>query len=434
MGAWRPVQYLGSKLRTIGHITAAVEELGAPTTVWEPFTGSTVVAQELAQHGNRVVAGDALTSSSLFATAVLGVGRTPDTRIGALADQVLAAVRIPGEFGGWLAKEDSALAAQDGPELLRIGAELPQRWRVTGADTALTALFTRIGTAAEHAEHAGPGLLSATYAGTYFGLRQALTLEALRAAIGEVTEPGGWAHACLCTALCHAASTAVFSPGKHFAQPHRIREGKNLGFHAKRALTDRSVDIGARFLEAARTLEQVAATGAEGHRAHQARVEEVTADELRSWGVRVVYADPPYTAQQYSRFYHLLETLVTAVPPKLQSRNGQVTRGLYPEGRYLSPYCSRTKAPGAISELARTTAKAGAHLLLSYSTRGGPATGNARSVTLPELVRRVEEVFGADNVTVRPLELRYRQFNRTDAEVTGRNDPEYLVLGRASAC
>lgn len=277
--------------------------------------------------------------------------------------------------------------------------------------------------------------MSSTYAGTYFGIGQALHLDAIRTAIDAVLPPDAdhvrWAHACMITALAHAASAAVYSPGKHFAQPHRVREGKNLGFHMVRVLTDRSIDIVAKFVEAVDRLAGIARPARECHYASRIRVEDVSAENLMSWGVDVVYADPPYTAQQYSRFYHVLDTLTEAIPANLQLlRTGAVTRGLYPEGRYLSPFCSRVRAKGAIADLARKSAKAGASLVFSYSDSVASATGNARSVTLSTLVDQLEQAYGRDAVSVQQLTFRYRQFNNTAVTVAGREDPEFLVVAR----
>jgi len=437
---WRPVQYLGSKLRTLEHIVDALGGLQAGGgVVWEPFTGSTVVSQTLAQAGYTVCAGDALYASATFATAVLGVGRGDETvSLPALACRIVDEARRCLEpdlelWASWLTPETKAVEDRDGLRLIKLGAELPQRWRrSTGEDRGLRTIFEAVEVAANERRLSARGLTSTTYAGTYFGLRQALELDTLREAIDRLATAGvpsnRWTRACMLTALAHAASAAVFSPGKHFAQPHRVHDGKDLGFHARRIVADRSTPIYAKFLEASTRLEEVARGGEENHRAEHERVEQMSADRLIDWGVDVVYADPPYTAQQYSRFYHVLETLMESVPAKLQEVRGSVTRGLYPEGRYLSPFCSRVKATPAIDALARTAAKAGASLVVSYSDSMSDSTGNARSIPLPTLVSTVEQAYGRSAVSVRRLPLRYRQFNHSSAGISNRDDPEFLVV------
>jgi len=441
-GAWRPVQFLGSKLRALDSITEAMKSLHlAGGVVWEPFSGSTVVAQSLAASGFRVIAGDALAVSAAFATAVLGVGRDRDDsqELNGLAQIIVgrASANLDSEFevwSTWLDKESAALKAGDGRGLLRVGAELPQRWRPGNRGAGLDAMFGAVEYASKHRRYHPHGSMSSTYAGTYFGIHQALHLDTIRIAIDEVLPPDAghlkWSRACMITALAHAASAAVFSPGKHFAQPHRVRDGKKLDFHVARVLTDRSIDIVARFAEAADRLAAVARPARECHHASRIRVEDVSAETLISWGVDIVYADPPYTAQQYSRFYHVLDTLTEGIPAKLQLRAGAVTRGLYPEGRYLSPFCSRVRAKGAIADLACKSAKAGASLVFSYSDSIASATGNVRSVTLSTLVEQLEHAYGSDAVSVQQLTFRYRQFNNTAVMVAQREDPEFLVVAR----
>lgn len=438
---WRPVQFLGSKLRSLDLIAETVGRLGgACDTVWEPFSGSSVVSQRLASDGHRVWAADALASSATFAAAMLGVGRLMDPiDLVPLAEDAVDRARssVVQGWGAWVSRERRALSDGDGVLLLAESQSIPQRWRPAGADQDLSSLFTRVEAAAAAGTVSAVGLLSATYAGTYFGLEQALVLESLRGAVDVLTDGLGpqvsWSRAALLTALCHAASAAVFSPGKHFAQPHRVRDGKDLTFHAQRALRDRGVDVVEEFLMAARTIEQVARPSGEGHAAEHRLVSDITAAELRMRGVSVAYADPPYTAQQYSRFYHLLDTLISGAPPALQRVQGVVTRGLYPNGRYLSPFSSRRQAPQAFRDLIHVSHAAGASVVLSYSAARGSATGNARIVSLEEIIGWVGEAYGVAAVSVERLDVRYRQFNSSRAGVAGREDPEFLVVGDVSA-
>ena len=436
---WRPVQYLGSKLRSLDLIAGALGDLDdRPGRVWEPFTGSSVVAQRIAAEGHQVWATDALESSATFAAAMLGVGRaSASTSLAEVAYEVSGDDAETGSWAPWVALEAEALASCDGTALLAGGADVPQRWRPIASDQALRDHFRDVDEAGSRAEVHHEGLISATYAGTYFGIKQALTLEQLRSRIDGVAPSGDpatlWVRAGLLTALCSAASAAVFSAGKHFAQPHRLRPGKDLTFHAQRALKDRAVDVAEVFRLAAKEVEGRAANGNAQHEAGQRLVEDVSASDLIERAVTAVYADPPYTAQQYSRFYHVLEVLTSGVPVRLQRVKGQVTSGLYPDNKYLSPYSSRQQAPAGFRHLLTTARDADAHVILSYSDTRGAATGNARVVSLDSLVQWTEEIYGKDAVTVQELDLRYRQFNSAPRGVNDRRDPEFIVTGRAHA-
>lgn len=58
----------------------------------------------------------------------------------------------------------------------------------------------------------------------------------------------------------------------------------------------------------------------------------------------IVYIDPPYSSRQYSRFYHVLETIVKWDKPKLYGT------ALKPEPENMSAYCS-SKAIDSFNEL-----------------------------------------------------------------------------------
>lgn len=75
----------------------------------------------------------------------------------------------------------------------------------------------------------------------------------------------------------------------------------------------------------------------------------------------IVYADPPYSAVHYSRFYHVLETLVLYDHPSLEFK------GRYRTSRYQSPFDQRSKVAKAFEALFKAVNRQHCQLLLSYS-------------------------------------------------------------------
>ena len=80
--------------------------------------------------------------------------------------------------------------------------------------------------------------------------------------------------------------------------------------------------------------------------------------------VNLVYIDPPYTGEQYSRFYHVLETICKYDNPELEFK------GLYRTDRFTSPFSLRTKAFDEFDKLFSSLASKGKKIVLSYSTKG----------------------------------------------------------------
>lgn len=81
-------------------------------------------------------------------------------------------------------------------------------------------------------------------------------------------------------------------------------------------------------------------------------------------GVKLVYVDPPYSEAQYSRFYHLLETVIKYDYPKLSHK------GLYREDRFQSNFCYPSKASNEFDFVIQNTSKMGAKIAISYSESG----------------------------------------------------------------
>jgi adenine-specific DNA-methyltransferase len=78
----------------------------------------------------------------------------------------------------------------------------------------------------------------------------------------------------------------------------------------------------------------------------------------------VIYADPPYSRAQYSRYYHLLETLILYDYPRCESK------GRYRQDRIQTDFSLKSKVAAAMTEFADAAANTGAGLYLSYPRNG----------------------------------------------------------------
>ena len=220
-----------------------------------------------------------------------------------------------------------------------------------------------------------------------------------------------------------AASAAAHSAGKHFAQPLTAGSLRNERFLTGRLLQDRSIEIAQGFETACDAINAQAVSSDVGHQAWLGPAEGFAAN---SESADLYYLDPPYTAQQYSRFYHVLETICTYEYPKL-FENSALTTGLYPSNRYKSAFSSKRKAPSAFQAIMSAASANGAAVVISYSQSAAASSGNARMITLDQLLGLCSAEFGRANVEWFQLSHRYRQFNSKSASNADRNDPEILI-------
>ena len=219
-------------------------------------------------------------------------------------------------------------------------------------------------------------LVTAYWGNVYFGLRQSIEIDSIRAAIQEVTggpaEEARRAH--YLSALLHAASIST-SGTSHFAQPRHLTKPSELAAMAAR----RSRSVLETFSEMARRI--LLAVLSTRHRAgNRAFLGDWTAlgDERRGFDLPsspdLVYFDPPYTADNYSRFYHVLDVIARYdYPPLERDAAGRPVRGRYPAiaKRFQSGFTRTGGVEGEFRRVIAASAASGARLVISYASPTG---------------------------------------------------------------
>ena len=423
-------------MRALEVISTKVQESTTPgSTVLDLFAGTTVVSQSLADRGFQIIAADAMQYSQYFANALLGIGRLSNSPCKkSLAEIVLDGRNTEGLeelFSSWLEEEKHALEIGDGAHLIQLSKSCPQIWRNANATTDLSRFFCELSFGVGRSGFSTSGIVASHYASTYFGIKQAITIDAIRCSIEAAKQNhilDEWSYNASIAALLSCASKAAFTPGKHFAQYHKVSGDKNLDFHRKRILSDRGVDIEKEFVS---ILEEIYArpfqTGL-SHRALHRSMEQLLVESTELGDVDLIYADPPYTAQQYSRFYHLPEVIACYRIPELQLVSGKPTTGLYSSDRFKSRFSSKRFAPDGFRDLAKLARSKGSDLIVSYSESKSGVTGNSRMISLEALRKVLTETFSS--VEVEELKFQYRQFNKERSVVLDKDDRELIIYCR----
>jgi len=127
----------------------------------------------------------------------------------------------------------------------------------------------------------------------------------------------------------------------------------------------------------------------------------------------VVYIDPPYNSRQYSRFYHVLETLTKWDKPKLHGV------AMKPDSENMSDYC-RTNAKVKLAELIKDIDAR--YLVVSYNnTYDSKSNSSKNKITLQE-IKNILQTKGKTKV----FEKDYRYFNAGNTSFN--NHKEYLFV------
>jgi adenine-specific DNA-methyltransferase len=260
-------------------------------------------------------------------------------------------------FGGSLSAERRALFSESHHRYTAIA----EGWEHVGNNAALRREAEEL--------RCAPGdfpyrLATLTFAWGYFGLEQAIQLDSLRYAIDAAradrrltAEAADWSR----LSLLGAASRIASSPG-HFAQYLRgntPRSFERVRNQRRRAAWDWCMS----------GIETLRPFG-DGPWRKTNRV--FRSDALRLWpkldrlNLRnaVVYADPPYSKEHYSRYYHVLESLTRYDYP---ASSGM---GRYRDDRFRTPFSVKTEVLPAMNSLCESIAARGWSLVLSYPSSG----------------------------------------------------------------
>ncbi len=425
---FRPVHYLGNKSRFLAPITDAMLSADrAGSTVVDLFAGTGVVSRSLAQT-HPVISGDIQKYSGTLTQALCNPTKySEDDRLRiaeAARDWLGQVVPLAADLLAY-EEEASSTSISDPYRFARL-VEEGSLVQAAAHDPLLVAAKS----ASTMALRAAGATLTTHYGGVYFSYHQALQLDALMFAIGQ--GEGRESDPTLVSAVMGAASDCVATVGNHFAQPLRLRD--KSGLPKTRAIT-----------QAIRTRSTSVLASFDGWLARYSALDPAPFPCAIEYGdfrdllsrlperVGAIYADPPYTRDHYSRFYHVLETIALGDLPGVSNAPGSnlPSRGLYRRDRHQSPFSIRTQVAGAFDSLFSLARKQSSSVVLSYSPQGGGTRmrPETRLMTIDQILRIAESHYRY--VEVRSIaESVHSRFNQNHLNGLTPTDAEILIVAR----
>ena len=258
-------------------------------------------------------------------------------------------------------------------------------------------------------------LFTLYYSGIYFGLKQSIQIDSIRYAIEQEDEKD---RSVLLTCLYYAMKESSFSKDGHMAQP--LNQEKNT----KRLFDVRSKDIYELFANKLNDFKDIKENNIEG-KAFNKQFTDLIKDNRIINDVGFIYADPPYTDMQYSRYFHLLTTVTNYCYPNMTYKNGELTSGLYADNRFQSNISSRSKSLDELTMLIEFSSKNNISLCFSYAYPvdvDNQAT-NRYTMNVNDLINKMEEYFSE----VKVFKENYSHCNNRNSNQ--KKVFEYLILG-----
>ncbi len=450
----RLIQYLGSKVRVLPQLLPHLKHYTPEGGVFfDLFGGTTTVGQAMLDHST-VVTNDSMIYSKLFGD-VLIVGPSssdfpiPDCSLIFESEAYINnKTKLVGIYSDYVRQEEELLSSFDYEEHYKFCVEFPTCWKYQNRASRKIKRFLEglpFPSERQTIDFNPACLFTAYYSGSYFGIAQCIEIDSCRIAIRKLEEHGSlsaWqAKAFLC-ALMSAMSHCVSTAGKHFAQPILIPESKDQKtFAKKRCLSDRKLTIKDKFNEIVALLNRKKFSNQKGRNRSlmiefeeihkqfikKNRISEFSKRHLQHLNIDTLYVDPPYTAQQYSRFYHILETVCKYdYPPLQKGRNGQgITKGIYRDNRHYSSFCKKETALSSFEGLFELSSNLNSNLIISYS-ESRSNTGNKRMVTPNELSEIAKkQKFSEDFLN---LEHNYKPLNNIANKIGYSDEVEKLYF------
>jgi adenine-specific DNA-methyltransferase len=288
-------------------------------------------------------------------------------------------------------------------------------------------LSMRLQEVARSVQSGEESVLTRYYGGVYFGYKQALRLDRLAVVARSLAPP---VREIALAAVLSTASDLVSSVGSHFAQPLRVRtRAGTVKLSAVRAVVRRRVlSPDAIFTTWLRRYRSASLPRHDGLSIRADFHDQLASPSLP---VSVVYADPPYTRDHYSRYYHVLETIARGDEPGLSTmRFGTetlISRGLYRSDRHQSPFCIKSLAPQAFTELISGARRLEVPLVLSYSPHGGDGATRERVMAVGDIERLAREHYShVETVRVNGVAHSKLNASRLNSDIV--HDAERLMI------
>lgn len=368
------IRYMGNKRALADDVAAVCRTLEPGARLIDLFGGLCNVAGAVAADGRSVQVNDIQRYATLAASCLVATEQGPPdvAAASAMLRPAFATNRslLCQRFDAALRAEAEALATGRAESIAAAAAVWPHA--ASSAEVAAEVAELRRSPKGPHR------LCTLTFSHGYFGLEQSIELDSLRCAIDHATADGATGAAAanarwLRLALLQTASRVASTPG-HFAQYLRPVSAAAT----RRIVACRRRAVWLWFLDdLARLGPYGTARWRRGNRVSGEDALCVVERLAARAAPRIFYADPPYSKEHYSRFYHVLESLERYDYPPA------VGTGRYRPDRFHSDFAVGSRVIEAMRRLLSGIAAASGTLLISYPSTGLLA---ARGVGLGDLL------------------------------------------------
>ncbi|MDT2597445.1 DNA methyltransferase [Enterococcus dongliensis] len=408
------LNYPGNKASLMPFISKNIRKYVSPgDTICDIFSGSGSVGSFLKDEYS-IIANDAELYSAIISSALLNTSSKQEllkVKNIFLRGFKLNSKHLFGNHENIIAKERTLIVAEDNFGLENLYKNFPTIWSQT--DSSINQINLK--------KNDDYNLFLYYYSGTYFGIEQSIAIDSIIKTIHEIEAPE--TKNVLFSCLFYAMKEVVFSKDGHMAQPLNIEK------NAQRHIKQRRKNILEFFIN---KLDEFIESSSDSIKKNINKIFNLDMIDLLSnktfneQSIKLIYADPPYTDMQYSRYYHLLNVAAKYDYPEPTISRGNFTKGLYTEGRNQSELSKKSTAKNQLRQLFKYCNEKNIILALSYAYPKDEVNQKTDryTVSIEELVDMAKETFGNKKVQIE--EENYQHANHRNSST--KEVFEYLIL------
>ena len=261
-------------------------------------------------------------------------------------------------------------------------------------------------------------LFTLLYSSNYFGLKQAMEIDSLICAIESTPEK--YNKSFLYAALFYSMNKCVFSKDGHMAQPLNIAKNPTRCFKCRsKSIVDYFYD----YFSSIKPSDSFSKL----NRSYNSEFEDLL-KKIDAKNISCIYADPPYTDMQYSRYYHLLNVACEYSFSLPTMKGDKYSSGLYLSNRRQSGISVRKTFLVKMRNLCLFAKRNCINLVISfgYPNKDSEEKKDRYLCSISELNEMAASVFGEENVKL--LGQNYEHSNQRNSK--HKKVIEYLIVCR----
>lgn len=429
---FKTLNYLGSKLRLIDFIEKNISAVASDgECVCDLFAGSGCVSYRLSQ-SHPIISCDIQEYSQVICEALLNPSDVTKEELNSLVQHFHSSSfqKLINVFKPLIDIEEKAIENKN----LEILADVIEYgsievFNIEKHKSHVSSAIEKVCQALQAQKlYTKKTLITRYYGGVYFSYKQAVFIDGILELIHSKINP--CKKNVFLAALLSTVSEIADTVGKHFAQPLKVRDskGKIKTLVYSKAIKDKTVDVQLLYKN---WLLKYINLQKSGFKHQTMRCDFLQCLRNLPDNVKTIYADPPYTREHYSRYYHVLETIVLRDSPQLSTvtihGKKKISNGIYRQNRFQSPFCIKSKALGTFNELFEIASLKDRNLILSYSPYDESKKTHPRVVTIQQLLDIAQKYYRSVNV-VSAGHFLHNKLNSSSRLLEASDEAEILIV------